>query len=157
MPSWDNASSRRVMDNGHPHGGDVELSKMHPVDEANAPMLAHQAPNPHDDAFVGGAVGYRDQPAQPGTYRGSPAPGLAHGHADGYGGQQQHSASSGVPGALTPAAGYQREQYSAYNPTGDSTRFEPMAYRNGQESGTAYRAYNAGSSQGGQQNAWKDI
>ena len=155
MPSWDNASSRRVADSN-----DMELSKMHPIeDEAKAPMLAHQAPNPHEDAFVGGMPGYQDQASQPGTYRGSPAPGMGHGHSDSYGSQSHYggSSSSGIPGALTPGTGYQREQYSAYNPTGDNTKFQPTAYHNGQESGTAYRAFSPSSPRGGQQNTWKDI
>ena len=47
MPSWDNASQTRVLDDSplH-HDDDVELGHLDPVAQQTAPMLAHQAQSP---------------------------------------------------------------------------------------------------------------
>ena len=96
MPSWDNASSRKILDHDH----DVELDRLNPADEQKAPMLAHQAPSPRVDQglYAGaGAVGGMAY-QQHGSHSGS-------GYGDNYGqGYQDAYRSPGSGQALGPYA-----------------------------------------------------
>ncbi|MCJ1384322.1 hypothetical protein MMC17_007438 [Xylographa soralifera] len=144
MPSWDTASSRKVLEDHK--DDDVELGTLDPMHEQTAPMLANQAPTPHVGygeipnstsmpyqqygAYHGGDLGnpYGQQSYvdHPNPYGGMAAPAQSHGNA-GYGYQQ---------GTSSPR---QQPAYSAYAASETSTRYEPSSTYAGQELGTAHR------------------
>ena len=133
MPSWENASTRKVLDEHHE---DMELGILDPAQAQRTPMLATQIPSPTagyaeadshalnnpyetNNAYSGGDLG--SPQAQRQTY-GAP------------------SQSRWAPGQRQQAYTDQPAQpaYSAYSPAG-STRYAPSssAYE-AQEAGTVY-------------------
>ena len=135
MPSWDNATERKVFDETHEE--DVEMGKLDPQ---KAPMLAHQAPAPttgyshtglpspgmpyqQHSATQGGDVGSHYGPGSPSPYS----------HNSSTGPQQYHSPDDVLVHHSMPS----QQAYSAYAPS-ESTRYEPSTVYGGQETGTAY-------------------
>ena len=143
MPSWDTAAERQVPE-AH------EMDKMGHGPEEHG-LLAHQAPDPHVEPPYGDA-------AAGGVYRGQQVTGGSRSTTP-LGGQQARYGSP--PSQAHEAPPYESGRESvpsslAVGSTGGysgSTRYEPTSYSGGQETGTAYAAYN----QNRQQHSWRDV
>ena len=119
MPSWENASTRKVEDTSHPE--EVELDHLNHVDESRAPMLAHQAPSPMahgaELSAAAAAAPYQDRAATNGGDLGNP-----YGH-DSYGSQELYGS------AVTAHQPYGSQQ-SPYGQAGSPNQqhYDGMAY-----------------------------
>ena len=131
MPSWNNATERKVLQMDGPH--DEEEVEMGKLDPQKAPMLAHQAPAPTT------SMPYQQRGATQGGDLGnpygqsSPANGDPYSHVSPTGPQQYHSPDDLITHHSPPP----QQAYSAYTPS-ESTRYEPSSVYGGQETGTAY-------------------
>ena len=133
MPSWNNASQKRVLQQDE-HHDEVEMGKV----EQKAPMLAHQAPLPTTGyAEIDSGLPYQQHAVKQGGDLGNPydqnhnatndhATFTRPQHYDSPADLEKHSTLSGA--------------YAPYAPSSVSTRYEPSSIYGGQESGTAYQA-----------------
>ena len=104
MPTYDNARTRRMMDDRH--SDEMELSRLNHADDQTAPMLANQAPieaghDHRDDTFVnGGATGlpYQQYGARNGGDLGSP-----YSQPTSYAKPTSYRGSSPAPGQRNPS------------------------------------------------------
>jgi hypothetical protein len=134
MPSWENATSRKVLEE---HDGDMEMGTLGPTQAQRVPMLTTQAPSP--------PVGYAEASShtldnpyqQPNAYNGadlrSPQ---TQGQAYGAPSQPQWGSS---PHAYSDQPA--QPAYSAYSPSPSaSTRYAPSSAYEQQEIGTVYNS-----------------
>ncbi|MCJ1369567.1 hypothetical protein MMC20_000779 [Loxospora ochrophaea] len=168
MPSWDNASSRKILE--EQKEDEVEMERLDAERAQAAPMLANQAPSPH--------VGYSEidsrQTEMPYQQRGAHYGGdlgNPYGHG-GHSGPYEMGGASQSYNAQTPQdyRGHNDQQsYSAYTPS-ESTRYEP-SYHTASQFGTGYASRSPPPRQQGAraapnafqvgrqatQNSWKDV
>lgn len=166
MPSWETASSRKVLEESYDN--DVEMGKLDPQKE---PMIAHQAPAPTADYPELGS--HRDDlPYQQHDTASAGDLGNPYGHnSPTYGGAYSHSSPAATRQYYSPddigrhPAPPAQQSQSAYAPS-ESTRYEPSSVYGAQEMGTAYHTQShyqdqtPGALQAGRKpvaNTWKDV